>query len=117
MEISQPPSELVEVPAEEEELEPDELQLEMAGLLEQVSADNDNDEFMAFVGESSEEGDLGDAFADFGEEVASPQPVPMIEAQTTPLPEIQTEQQIVPDELPPEITPTARTNSCSDTRS
>lgn len=105
MEISHPPSELVEVPAEEEELEPDELQLEMAGLLEQVSADNDDDEFMAFVGESSEDDDLGDAFADFGEVVASPQPVPMIEPQTTPVPEIQIEQQIVPDELPPEITP------------
>ncbi|VVP60781.1 hypothetical protein [Pseudomonas fluorescens] len=105
-EISQPLSEPVEVSAEqEEELVPEDLHLEMAGLLEQVSTDNDDDEFMAFVGESSEDDDLGDAFADFGEEVASPRTVPMIEPQTTPLPEVQIEQQIVPNEIPSEITP------------
>ncbi|MQT97749.1 HD domain-containing protein [Pseudomonas helleri] len=105
-EISQPPAASVEVPADEEELQPDELQLEIAGLLEQVTDDNDDDEFMAFVGESSGDDDgFGDAFADFGEEVASPQPVPMIELPTTPLPETQIEQHIEPDELPHEITP------------
>ncbi|MGP4922127.1 HD domain-containing protein [Pseudomonas helleri] len=106
LEISQPPAASVEVPADEEELQPDELQLEIAGLLEQVTDDNDDDEFMAFVGESSGDDDgFGDAFADFGEEVASPQPVPMIELPTTPLPETQIEQHIEPDELPHEITP------------
>jgi hypothetical protein len=99
--ISEPPSEPVEAPAEEVELQLDELQQEMAGLLEQISDDNDDDEFMAFVGDTSEDDDLGDAFADFGEEVASPQPTPMIEPQTTSLPVTPIEQQIVPDELPP----------------
>ncbi|TCV51487.1 HD domain-containing protein [Pseudomonas sp. 460] len=97
--ISEPPSGPVAAPAEEEELQPDELQQEMAGLLEQISADNDDDEFMAFVGDTSEDDDLGDAFADFGEAVASPQPAPMIEPQITSLPVTPIQQQIVPDEL------------------
>ncbi|PMV96426.1 MULTISPECIES: HD domain-containing protein [unclassified Pseudomonas] len=105
LEISEPPLEAVEVPAEEEELHPDELQLEMAGLLEQVSADdNDDDEFMAFVGTSSEDDDgFGDAFADFGEEVATPQPVPMNKPETASVPENQFEQQTKPEESPAAI--------------
>jgi len=95
--------EMAEVQSEEEELLPDELQLEIAGLLEQGAADNDDEEFMAFVEDSTAEDDFGDAFADFGEEVAIHQPVPMTEQQTTSVPEIQVEQQIVTEESPPAI--------------
>jgi len=95
--------EMAEVQSEEDELLPDELQLEMAGLLEQGAADNDDEEFMAFVGDSTADDDFGDAFADFGEELAIHQPVPMTEPQTTSVPEIQVEQQIVTEESPPAI--------------
>lgn len=97
--FTEPPAEQVEIPADEDELLDEELQREMAGLLEQVSDDNDDDEFMALVGDNTGD-DFDDAFADFGEAVASPQPVPMMEPQITTLQETQIEHPVVPDELP-----------------
>lgn len=93
---SEPPSEPFESTTEED-MQPDELQLEMAGALEQASADNDDDEFMAFVGESlSDDDSFGDGFADFDEELASPQLESTIKPETVPA--IPEEQQLEPDE-------------------
>ena len=103
IEIIEPPSEPLEGSVEDE-LQREELQLEMPEVLEQTSADNDDDEFMAFVGESSSDGDsFGDAFADFGEELAISQPESMIQTET--ILAIPVEPQLVPDELRSSVRP------------
>lgn len=107
--ISEAPSELIEASAEED-MQPDELQMEMAGVLEQASSDNDDDEFMAFVGDPlSDDVSFGDAFADFGEELASSQPETSIEQETIPSTPVET--QFKPDEpqssIRPDLPPTA----------
>ncbi|MBX8557109.1 hypothetical protein K5D56_21820 [Pseudomonas cichorii] len=100
---NEPPSEPFENTTEDD-MQPDELHLEMAEVLEQASADNDDDEFMAFVGESTSDYDsFGDAFADFGNEQASAQPESMVEPEAIPATPV--EPQLTTDELTSSVRP------------